>query len=146
MASISLAEARKLERRAMSASASARRARELAGEKMGQVVRSLEVTASAGMLGYMRGRYGKVLWWGAPRELVVGLGLHALALWDIGDGMSPHFAAFGDGALAGFVNIKGISAGVAARRLAGETAQPLHETVSGHHVTDGDVEQFASPV
>ncbi len=89
--------------------------REASGQTLGHVIRTLEVGGSAYGFGWWKGAYGPKLWFGASNELMSGLILHGLALFDVGDGMGPHFANIGDGALASYLHTKGVGAGAAAR-------------------------------
>lgn len=95
------------------------RAREVAEEKMGVAVAAVEVTATAGGLAYLRGRYpstykdeetgeekesSQILVMGLPVNLLLGIGGHGLGLFGAAGKYSEHVHNISSGALADYAS------------------------------------------
>lgn len=105
------------------------RMREKGEETIGQVVQTVEVTGTAGLLSYMRGRAGEVGADGSkelmvasvPISLGVGLVAHVMGFAGVAGKYREHLHNVGDGALAGYVAERLFVVGEEAAAEAGTT-------------------------
>lgn len=80
-----------------------------------QLVRSVEVSGAAFMVGLLQGRTGGLAVAGVPAELLIGAALSGAALLGLAGDASHHLACFGDGALAAYAVTAGRGVGVSMR-------------------------------
>lgn len=132
-----------LERQVKSSRASARRYREKAGEAVSTIQRTVTVAATCGGLAWLAGRYGERVWFSMSQNLWVGFGGHLLAMWDVGDGMSPVFANIGDGGIAAWAYTRGEMAGKKPAAVTGG----FHEGGHSRGLSDPELDRLvAAPV
>jgi hypothetical protein len=110
--SISKADIMKMQKRITSLQSRAKNALAEAEGVMEGVVTAMEVGGAAFGLGVVQGRYGPQDIWGIPLDLAVAIGMHGVALSGAGGEMKTHFQAFGNGALASYLNTVGRGLGV----------------------------------
>lgn len=85
-----------------------KRVREEAEKAVLQVVRTVEIAGTGFGLGVINGRYGSPSLLGVPVDLLVGIGAHAVAFFDIAP---DHMHAVGDGGLAAYATALGTGVG-----------------------------------
>lgn len=112
----------KMQKRITSLQSRAKNAMAQAEGIMESVVTTVEVGSSAFALGVVHGRYGPRDIMGIPLDLATAVGLHGLALLGVGGEMKTHMHAFGNGALASYLNTVGRGLGVSMARE-GEPAE-----------------------
>ena len=83
-----------------------------ADKAVATVITSSEVGASAFLFGLIQGKFGGCSIVGVPADLLSGLALHVLAFAGIGGANAHHLHAFGDGALASYLNSLGKQVGI----------------------------------
>lgn len=139
---ITRAEAERLFKQVSSAKASAKRAREKAGEVVDTVVATSEVSMSAFALGVINGRWGGVEVVGVPLDLLVAGSGKVLAY----AGVAPeHMHNFSDGAAASYFVTLGAGIGREMAEKAGQGQVPAQVTAGGGYrpLSDAALHQMA---
>jgi len=82
-----------------------------ADQAVATVITTSEVAAASFLFGLAQGKWGGIALVGVPIDLLSGVGLHILGFAGIGGVNAHHLHAFGDGALASYMNGLGRSVG-----------------------------------
>lgn len=142
-------ELHKMRKRVQNLTKRAQVIRAESGKVISRIVDAAEITASSFGFGVLQGRTGKmpeVL--GVPVDLLAGIGMHGLAFFDVGDGMTRHFVAIGNGSLASFGHSMGVQVGAGMKGapgtppVQGELPAPSEydDTLEGMDLTDEEIE------
>jgi hypothetical protein len=75
-----------------------------ADEAVSTVITTTEVGAASFLFGLAQGKFGGISIVGVPVDLLSGLALHIAAFAGLGGANAHHLHAFGDGALASYLN------------------------------------------
>ncbi len=107
-----------------------------ADEAVATVITTSEVGAASFLFGLAQGKFGGISIVGVPIDLLSALGLHIAAFAGVGGSNAHHLHAFGDGALASYLNGLGRQVGRSIQSDA-DRARIAKSGVQGDETTGG---------